>query len=392
MAIDFGALPPEVTSGLVYSGPGSTSLMNAASSWNSLAAELDSAATGYDRVVQWVESEWMGVASESMMSAVRPYLEWMNAMSVAAERAAVQAQAAAGAFETAFAAVVPPPLIAANRGELAKATAANVLRQNDGVIAALEAQYFEMWAHNVSTMYSYAANSSVASTLDPFSAAPTVASPDGLATQAAAVTSVDSSDGSIQEHSISQIQAQQPRLAGGDGTCGEIPGPLWWLWRFLFGKDTFPKGLQEFLAQIGPYSNFVYNTFGMHNFGVAAARDFLQISKSFVPSAAIPAAGAIGDAAGMLGRAIGAGQISAGLGAAASVGRLSVPAAWNVSSAVAYPGTAAVPVSTITAAESGGAGNLLGGMPIAGAGIGTTSSGPKYGVRPTVMARPPFAG
>ncbi|MCV7429039.1 PPE family protein [Mycobacterium montefiorense] len=391
--MDFGALPPEVTSALVYSGPGSTSLMNAASSWNSLAAELNSAAAGCGHLVQRVEEQWMGAASESMMSAVRPYLEWMNAMSIAAERAAVQAQAAAAAFETAFAAVVPPPLIAANRGDLAKATATNAFRQNDGTIAALEAQYFEMWAHNVSTMYSYAANSSAASILEPFVAAPKVARPDGLAAQAAAVTSAaGNSDGSIQDR-LEIVNSEITALLEGlaehrNGMFEEIRpvsrrGPLWWLWQFLFGKDTFPKGLQEFLTQFGPYSSFIYNTFGMHNFGVAAARDFLQISKSFVPSAAIPAAAAISGAPAMLGRA---------MGAAASVGRLSVPPAWNVSSAVVYPGTAPLPVSTITAAESEGAGNLLGGMPIPGSGIGMTSSGPKYGFRPTVMARPPFAG
>lgn len=256
MAIDFGALPPEITSGLVYSGPGSTSLMNAASSWNSLAAELNSAATGCGRVVQQVEEEWLGAASESMMSAVRPYLEWMNAMSVAAERAATQAQAAAGAFETAFAAVVPPPLIAANRGDLAKARITNVLRQNDGVIAALEAQYCEMWAHNVSTMYSYAANSSAASILEPFSAAPEVASLDGLAAQTEAVSSAaGSSEGSAQEgleSLTSQITAQLENLtAHRNGMLEEASpppkkGPLWWLWRFLFGKDTFRRVFKSF--------------------------------------------------------------------------------------------------------------------------------------------------
>ena len=43
---DFGALPPEVTSALMYAGPGSSSLMAAASAWNGLAAELTSAAHG----------------------------------------------------------------------------------------------------------------------------------------------------------------------------------------------------------------------------------------------------------------------------------------------------------------------------------------------------------
>ncbi|MBS2079419.1 PPE family protein, SVP subgroup, partial [Mycobacterium tuberculosis] len=32
------------------------------------------------------------------------------------------------------------------------------------------------------------------------------------------------------------------------------------------------------------------------------------------------------------------------------------------------------------------------GMPLAGVGGGSTGAGPRYGIRPTVMARPPFAG
>ncbi|SPM37831.1 hypothetical protein MNAB215_4, partial [Mycobacterium numidiamassiliense] len=40
-----------------------------------------------------------------------------------------------------------------------------------------------------------------------------------------------------------------------------------------------------------------------------------------------------------------------------------------------------------------GPGNLLGGMPLAGMGTGGASgAGPRYGFKPTVMARPPFAG
>ncbi|BCI88345.1 hypothetical protein NIIDMKKI_35510 [Mycobacterium kansasii] len=50
-------------------------------------------------------------------------------------------------------------------------------------------------------------------------------------------------------------------------------------------------------------------------------------------------------------------------------------------------------MSAITAAPEAGAGNLLGGMPLAGAGAGAAAgAGPRYGFRPTVMARPPFAG
>ncbi|MBI2693689.1 PE/PPE C-terminal domain-containing protein, partial [Mycobacterium nebraskense] len=63
--------------------------------------------------------------------------------------------------------------------------------------------------------------------------------------------------------------------------------------------------------------------------------------------------------------------------------------------AVPAMGHTAIPVSAISAAPeaAGGPGNLLGGMPLAGMGTGThAGAGPRYGFRPTVMARPPFAG
>ena len=40
MAFDFGALPPEVNSLRMYTGPGSGPMMAAAAAWNNLAAEL----------------------------------------------------------------------------------------------------------------------------------------------------------------------------------------------------------------------------------------------------------------------------------------------------------------------------------------------------------------
>ncbi|WP_156657385.1 PPE domain-containing protein, partial [Mycobacterium kyorinense] len=61
--MDFGALPPEVNSARMYAGPGSAAMMSAASSWRWLAAELESAAIDYDRVITQLTSEWRGPAS-----------------------------------------------------------------------------------------------------------------------------------------------------------------------------------------------------------------------------------------------------------------------------------------------------------------------------------------
>ena len=149
MAIDFGALPPEINSARLYAGAGSTPLVTAASAWNSLAAELNAAALGYENVVtQLAGEEWLGPASASMAAAGQPYVEWVSKTAAQAAQAATQASAAAAAYEAAFASIVPPPLIAANRAELAQAVSTNVLGQNAGVIAQLEALYAEFWAQD----------------------------------------------------------------------------------------------------------------------------------------------------------------------------------------------------------------------------------------------------
>src|ERR1700739_1813833 len=80
---------------------------------------------------------------------------------------------------------------------------------------------------------------------------------------------------------------------------------------------------------------------------------------------------------------------AAHLGSATSIGKLSVPATW-AGAVEAAPRASAIPVSTVSAAPeaAGGPGNLLGGMPLAGGGSGAAhGAGPRYGVRPTVMAR-----
>lgn len=78
--MDFGALPPEVNSVRMYAGPGSAPMVAAASAWNGLAAELSSAATGYETVITQLSSEgWLGPASAAMAEAVAPYVAWMSA-------------------------------------------------------------------------------------------------------------------------------------------------------------------------------------------------------------------------------------------------------------------------------------------------------------------------
>ncbi|WP_375488074.1 PPE family protein, partial [uncultured Mycobacterium sp.] len=154
MALDFGALPPEITSGRMYAGPGSESMLAAAAAWDGLAADLHSVAVSYASVISGLTTGlWSGPSSASMAAAAAQYVAWMSATAGQARETAVQARAAASAYETAFAMTVPPQVIAANRSQLASLVATNILGQNTAAIAATEAQYGQMWVQDAIAMY-----------------------------------------------------------------------------------------------------------------------------------------------------------------------------------------------------------------------------------------------
>ena len=182
--MDFGALPPDINSARMYAGPGSGSMLAAASAWDGLAAELRSTASSYGSVIsELTDGSWVGPSSTAMAAAATPYVAWLNAAAGEAEQTATQARAAASAYQSAFAMMVPPPVIAANRTQLASLTATNIFGQNTPAIATNEAQYGEMWAQDAAAMYGYAANSAAAAKVTPFTAAPQTTNQAGSAAQ-----------------------------------------------------------------------------------------------------------------------------------------------------------------------------------------------------------------
>jgi PPE-repeat protein len=186
--MDFAIIPPEINSGRMYAGPGAGPMLAGAAAWDGLAAELRSAAASYASVISGLTAgPWLGPASASMAAAAGPYMAWIGTTAAQTEQAATQAKAAAAAYEVAFAATVPPWVIAANRSLLMALVATNIFGQNTPAIAATEAQYAEMWAQDAATMYGYAGQSAAASTLTPFTPAPNTTNPAGLAGQAAAL-------------------------------------------------------------------------------------------------------------------------------------------------------------------------------------------------------------
>src|SRR5580693_4485907 len=153
----------------MYSGPGSGSMMAAVSAWLAVASQLDSAARGYNAVIAGLQGQaWSGAASTAMIDASQPLIEWITTAAAKAEETAAQARAAGAAYESAYAATVPPALVTANRARYAALVASNIVGQNTTQIAATDAEYTEMWAQDAGAMYTYAASSSAATAITPF--------------------------------------------------------------------------------------------------------------------------------------------------------------------------------------------------------------------------------
>ncbi|WP_409437447.1 PPE family protein [Mycobacterium sp. SMC-14] len=400
--MDFGAFPPEINSARIYTGPGSGPMMVAAGAWDKMAAELSSAEAAYQGVINGLVSEgWMGPASNAMAAAAAPYAVWMGATAAKVEQAAMQAKAAAAAFDAAYAMTVAPPLIVANRSQLAALVATNFLGQNAAAIAATEAQYGQMWAQDAAAMYGYAASSAAATKVTPFTSPREVADPSAQGAQQGAVSQAAGTAAT----SNAQSAASQA-LANTPNTLQSLASPLQ-------GAAEAGGGAVEPPISTGDLTNGITNLMSssFSPMGAAAISSFAA-DMAVVRGAAIAAGDPLGLGAidpftpmlGGLGAGLGNGMhglgglgtASASMGHAASVGALSVPQTWAAAvPATAAPGTSVAATGWTVAAhapEAGAAG--MPGVPLAGAGQGRNYgfAAPRYGFKPTVMARPVVAG
>ncbi|OBH52944.1 hypothetical protein A5685_00730 [Mycobacterium colombiense] len=162
--MNFATLPPEISSGLMYSGPGAGSMMRAAAAWEALAVRLFSAAADY-RAVTARLADGDGAA---LSRAAARYVDWLDAVAARSEHAATQLTAAAGAHQSAFTATVPPPEIAGNRTQRMSLVSTNCLGQRSPAIANVDGEYDAMWARNADAMHAYAEAAAAAVAMAPF--------------------------------------------------------------------------------------------------------------------------------------------------------------------------------------------------------------------------------
>ncbi|WP_406815635.1 PPE family protein [Mycobacterium sp. M23085] len=334
--LDFGAYPPEYNSGRMYLGAGSGPLLAAAAAWDELAAELQSTGASYSSTIETLTTgPWTGPSSIAMAAAAAPYVAWIHATGAQAEQAGAQAKLAAGAYEAAFAATVPPPVVAANRSLLATLVATNILGQNTPAIAATEAQYMEMWAQDAAAMYAYAASSATASQLAPFAEPPQTTNESAAPTQAAAVAQSAGQSSANTAGQLSQLgTTMQPvaQAVGNAGAAGTTPTELTtpsfitnWneFWSLATGVYS-PQSWSSIPG--GPFLSFgqAY-AWGQNGQGAAA---YLAGPKA-ISGALAPLASGANAVKPTLSSAVGTGRVSGSMGKAALVGGMSVPQGWT---------------------------------------------------------------
>jgi PPE-repeat protein len=327
--MDFGMLPPEVNSARMYAGPGAGPMLASAAAWDGLAAQLHLTAASYSSEISGLAAGWQGPSSAAMAAAAAPYTAWMSTTATQAEQTAAHARAAAAAYETAFAATVPPPVIAANRALLISLIATNFLGQNTPAITATEAHYAEMWAQDATAMFGYADWSATASRVTPFTQPPQTTNPAAAGGQAAAVAHAV---GTAAGGHAQTLMSTAPQL------ISALPQSLQSLASPVSVASPDPPSLVSLLGSLtGPFSPFQLVGPGLTGYLFSSEPTGLvsvggSVAELSQKVSALPAAGSgellqggLGSGTRVVGSTAG---VSADIGRASLVGRLSVPQSW----------------------------------------------------------------
>jgi len=390
--MEFTALPPEVTSALIHSGPGAESLVEASNAWQRLGTSLEESAGINSATLSSLTGAWHGPSAAAMTEAVEPYLNWLRTTAQQCQQMAVAVQDAIAAFNSARSSVVPVASVSANRTRLTQLLATNRFGINLPAIAETEDEYLDMWANNSGAMSRYEAASAQATTLPKFSSPLAITNPAGTAAQASVTSAATTSATPGATITPASILASIQAAAAGDpvnlGLTDPTTGYFGLFNQYVnqFISSGFPINLLSYAAQ-NTSAQALQTVGGDIGTGLSEGQSALG---------GLPAGGA-----GAFGAAGLSAEPTAAIGVGVSVGKLTAPpAVVGLLPASQVPVQLTSAATPITASDSGFPMPPLMPPPISSAGSGWRKrKQQKYEeisigaeLKGTVMPRPPSAG